>query len=230
MSPRPLSLLALALVAGCYGNSSPVPTTITLTLVDGVTKKPLTSSLVAVEVGGRYLPIPDTSKGNPNYTLSAATGPDGTLTLRVPSGPLGLHTFQNGYFYGTMDIDPYTQNGATVMVEPLGAMDVKPTVTNFAASTAQVAAGGTLDFSATVTHGAAGDPLSDEVLLIEPTQNFVRALDPPSAGSQGKGYPDGLWKTSFAAPKTPGTYTYSLVVSSELCVVSDAVSTKVVVQ
>ena len=214
---------------GCYlGSASTGPTSVTVTLRDGTTNAALTDSLVAVEVGGWYLPIADRSKGNPAYTISAKTDAQGQFTITVPRGPIGVHTFQNSYKYGTMQIDPYGQPNAVIAVEPSTQPASKPTVTGFASSASTIAPQATLQFSATVTHGGT-DPISDEVLLIEPTTNFVVALDPPSPGQPGN-YPDGVWRASVAAPKAPGKYTYSLVVSSEGCIVSDRVSVDITVQ
>ncbi len=232
--------IVLLSLSGCFLGSADSggtgPTVVTMQLVDGKTRQPMTSSLVAIEVGGRYLPIADTSKGNPHYTLSGVTDSNGKLTLRVPGGPLGVHSFQDNYFYGTDVVDPYTHpNDAIILVETLGPLDAKPMVGSFIASATKVAPGGALDFSAQVTQATFADPtkkdpISDEVLLVEPTTHFARALDPPTAGVQGTGFPDGAWRTSVSAPSTAGKYTYSLVVSSEGCVVSDRKSIDVIVQ
>lgn len=233
----------LILLAACYVQSSGKggPVDLTVQVVDSTTKKPMADSLVALELGGIYLPISDTSKGNPHYTLATKTDADGKFTMHLNTGPIGVHTFQDNYNYGRVRVDPYDNPlGVTVLeVEPLGtALVVKPSATNFAAVPIQVSAEGSITFSAQLTHASWTDqnkvvhidPLSDEVLLIEPTTQFVRAMDPPTPGVQGQGFPDGTWKTTINAPKAPGKYTYSLVISSENCVVSDRKTVDVVVQ
>jgi len=229
--------LVVLFVSGCFLSSGASgPTDVTMQFVDSKTQQPMKSTLVAFEVGGRYLPIADTSKGNPHYTISAVTDANGKVTLHVPGGPLGVHSFQDNYFYGTVLVDPYLHPGDTIIpVEPLGPLDTKPAVGSFAASAATVAPGGSLDFSAQVTQATftdtkRKDPISDEVLLVEPTTHFARAFDPPSAGVQSMGFPDGVWKTRVSVPSVPGKYTYSLIISSEGCIVSDRKSIDVLVQ
>lgn len=232
---RFVPLVAGLIVCGCFSKVDPaVPFTATFRLVNGKTGAPMANSLLSVEVGGRYLPIPDTSRGNPNYTIGAKTDDNGMVMLASPGGVLGVHTFENGFFYGTDVVPDATYK--EIKVEPLGATEPRPTSKNFAvlgAETATVAPGAELDFSADCARAIYPDGrvdlLSDEVLLVEPTMHFTKGMDPPAAGEQAKGFPDGRWKSTTRAPTAPGTYTYSLVISSEACVTSDRVSVTVVV-
>lgn len=226
------------------------PFTLRGKLIDKDTKAPLTKSLVVIEVGGRYLPNPDPSKGHPDYRFVAATNADGTFEVRdVPAGitsdgkfspTWGLHTFENGYRYGTDQI-MLEADGAPrrleVTVSPQLAEDVKPTATEFKVEPATVAPGGKVVFTARVEAagnlladaGRDGDPLSEEVLLAEVTTQWARAMAPPSRGIQGFAYPNGTWRYEGNAPTKPGKYTFHLVTSSERCITSDRVSVELVV-
>ncbi len=189
------------------------------TVRDARTGEPLAGSIVMVELCKLYSENPDPSKAHPNYRYSAMTGGDGTFSVQVPRGPVGLHTFQVGYRYGFVDIKADApRTDIQVRAEPLLPADKIPSLKNFVVSPASVVPGAKVRFSLEVTAGTAKDPLSDEVVLAEPSRSFGRAMTPPSRGLRGKAFPDGLWTLDVEAPTIPGKYTYMASATSEGCV------------
>jgi hypothetical protein len=142
--------------------------------------------------------------------------------MTVPTGELGIHTFTSGYYYGSRFVDFDQELGITINMEPFrDPKPAAPTIASPELSPATVAPGEVFVVRADVKAGNAKDPLSEEVIVIHPRSGTSRALDPPSAGVQGKAYPDGIWKTTLTAPSEPGTYEYFLAATSEGCVTSD---------
>src|SRR5438445_2074207 len=125
-------------------------------VIDKDTGDPLAGSIVVVEVGGLYQPNADTSKGNPYYKISALAGLDGAFGVLVPSGMVGLHTFENGYYYGVLGpIDvAASPTGNVVKTKALLPLDRKPTALNLTLSPATVAALGSVTIGADVTQAA----------------------------------------------------------------------------
>lgn len=234
-----VALAGFALFAGCYtgggGRPPGPPQTMSGVVIDGESKLPLAGSIVIVEVGGLYQPNEDTSKGNPFYRFSAVTGLDGSFSVTVPGEPVGLHTFQNGYYYGVLgpfDVRDQPQ-GNTVAAKSLLPAAGKPTAKNLTLSPSSVAPGAIVTIAVDVAKAVApmhDDPLSEEIIAAEPTMNWAAVLDPPSPGKQGTAFPDGHYSKTFAAPSARGVYTYSLLVSSEGCVTSDRVTATLTVQ
>jgi hypothetical protein len=235
----------LAVSVGCYSATSGSPGTSTGSgapvdlsgsVVDKDSNQPVAGSIVIVEVGGLYQPNADTSKGNPFYRLSALVGPDGSFSVQVPSGMVGLHTFQNGYFYGVLGPVDVAAATAGVVVNPktLLPMSHKPVATGFSVTPATIAPGGSVVLAVDVVKadpgGASADPLSEEIIAAETTTHWAGVLDPPTPGKQGIGFPDGRYTKTIAAPSAPGDYTYTLVVSSEGCVTSDRVTATLTVK
>jgi hypothetical protein len=233
--------------AGPYdaGGSGAAPVTLTGKVIDRDTGNPLAGTIVIVEVGGLYQANADTSKGNPYYKISALAGLDGAFSVLVPSGMVGLHTFEDGYYYGVLGpIDTALSPSANVVkAKALLPLDRKPTVAKLALSPATVAPSGSVTIGADVTEasisatddagadgGAHADPLSEEVIAAETTTSWAAILDPPSPGIQGTGFPDGHYSKTFTAPSKAGIYTYSLVVSSEGCITSDRATATLTVQ
>lgn len=231
---------------GCYdaGDSSPetpktpTPSTSSDGLVplrgkvaDSKTNAPIAGALVFVEVGGRYLPNPDPSKGHPDYRYVGLSDDQGAYEIRIPAGKAGIHSFKDGYRYGS-DLTEDAAQGFKVPspMEANLAADVKPFAGDFKVEPASVAAGASITFTATLRASGAADPMSEEVLVGEPVSQWARAMDPPTAGVQGKGFPDGTWKTVTTAPAKPGTYKYYLVSSSEKCITSDRLTVELVVK
>ena len=213
----------------CAGESAP-RTAFRGRVVDGKTGAPLKGSLVFVELCGLYTENPDPSKGHPNYRFGTIVGDDGKFTVDVPKGAAGIHTFLPGYRYGFMPIDDTGASGLELKVEPLLPADQRPVLSDFKATATAVAPGQEITFSVTVRAATPKDPLSEEVLLVEPTTSVARALDPPSRGVEGKAYPDGVWSTKLAAPTTPGTFTYHVGATTEGCIVGENLTLEVVVR
>ena len=192
--------------------------------------QPLGQVLIAIERGGLYLFNPNTSKGNPSYRYSAQTDTSGYFDVVLPCDPLdlGLHAYQDGYKYGSRTAR--VGDNTLVTAPPLKPGESLPSLSGTTLSPTTVAAGGVVTVETMAAAAASSDPLSEEVLLFEPTQAWSKALDPPSAGRQGAGFPDGKWRTTFIAPALPGTYTYSLIATSEACVGSPRVALTLTVQ
>ncbi len=230
-------MLVIACVASCYtqgdttcGQENEPLVTLRGKVVKGMTDAPVEAGThVAVELCGHYSVNPDPSKAHPNYRYATATAADGTFEIRVPRGPGGLHTYFDGYRYGTMPLGSTDSVDNVVRMEPLLASDVKPTVKDFIVTPTTVSPGGSLTISAGVFAASARDPISEEVLVIEPTTSFARALNPPSRGKPGTGFPSGTWTRVITAPSAPGKYVYTLDATSEQCVNADRASVEVTV-
>jgi hypothetical protein len=93
----------------------------------------------------------------------------------------------------------------------------RPVLTSLSSKTTIVVAGGMLQFTVNAK-GDPKDPLSEEVLLLQPETQVARAFDPPVRGAQALGFANGTWKLAVAAPAKPGVYRYYASVSSEGCV------------
>ncbi len=219
--------LALAAVS-C--TATPEEAELRIKVVNATTRAPLPNTLISIEKGGIYVKNPDTSRGSPAYVYGAVTGAAGTARLQIPTDDVGVHTFLAGYYYGSRLIEFDQDLGITVSMETFQNNETPPSVTNAKLEPAVVAPGASFTLSADVNRGDADDPLSDEVVVVFGEAHFSRALDPPSAGVQGKGFPDGLWKTTLTAPNSPGTYTYHLAATSEHCVTSDPIALTLDVQ
>jgi hypothetical protein len=73
------------------------------------------------------------------------------------------------------------------------------------------------------------DPLSEQVLAVEPVSGWAGAFAPPEPGTDGAGYPNGIYGRLVAAPLTPGKYTFYLVAATRACVVSEVATQTVLV-
>jgi hypothetical protein len=192
---------------------------------DRTTKAPLPATLLSIEVGGLYRPFDDTSKASPFYAYGGLTAADGMFDVELPPGRVGVHAFTDGYVCGgRLIVDDLTH---FVTIEettlPASLNGSRPSVTSFSAVPGVVVAGAPITLQADVAAGAATppDPLSDEVLVIEPSTFWSGELDPPSKGDPSRGYPDGRYSRQIASPTAPGAYTYHLVTMSQGCVPSD---------
>jgi hypothetical protein len=94
---------------------------------------------------------------------------------------------------------------------------LRPVLSRLAVNIERARPGQLLEFSMTVTSDPK-DPLSEEVLLLQPDTTDARAFDPPVRGAQAIGFADGTWRTRMPAPSKPGVYRYYASVSSEGCV------------
>lgn len=223
---RGSSLVAALAATGCATQVE-----LDITLVDRETKAPLPNALISVEVGGIYVKNDDTSLGSPAYQYGGKADAAGKVRLSVPDDQLGFHVFAEGYRYRPYRVEGDEVLAHTIEVSPQLPEDRPPTVADVKLEPATVAAGGTFTISATVNAAdPSGDPLSDETLAILEDGDFSVALDPPSAGVQGVGFPDGFYKKQLEAPAAPGKYTYFIVATSELCITSAPQSVVLTVQ
>lgn len=239
MAPTAIRTLGLTLVALVACGSSAADTTpgakggaVTLrgVVLDQKTGSPVAGAIVAVERGGLYLPIADYGQANPAYAFGAVTGADGLFAVDVASGLSGVHAFGNDFLYRGQPFDSNGGGSITVRIESRAAALLKPTITNASLQPKSVAPGAQVTVRADLHAGVATDPLSDEVLIVEPKTGWAGALAPPSAGSDRDHYPDGAFTRAFAAPTTPGTYTYRLTATTGGCVNADAVALELTVQ
>ncbi len=173
---------------------------------------------------------------------------------------VGIHSFSDGYRYGALKFKLRDGNAIVTTrrhflvpdgVDPATVKEAEfePTASDFLvgsgaiapAPAITVAPGAMLDFSVVVKAGSGPlaeqhDVMSDEVLVVQPVLSWTGAMTPPPEGCattgcvQGKGYPDGKWTRSIAAPTVPGTYTYYSVTTSEKCVTSRRLTVTVTVQ
>jgi hypothetical protein len=190
---------------------------------------PVPGAVVVVEYGGLYLPYCDLSHASPFYLFGTVADDAGAFAIDVQAGQLGFHGLATGQYYSRAPLDTSKSTNVNLVLAPLGPQQSKPTIANAAFDAATVAAGAPVTLTATVTAGAPSDPLSDEVVLVEPVHSWGVELDPPSLGKKDD-FPDGVWSRTFPAPAQSGTYTYSLAVTSAGCVSGDTVQLKLVVQ
>jgi hypothetical protein len=208
---------------GC-GSSDEGDATLRVTVASSLDAAPLAGALLSIEQGGLYLPNSDTSKGNPHYTLGGRAGNDGVISLSVPQGAtLGLHAFALDFLYAPRKVVADGDVSLTIKPLPRDATLAKPTLANARAEPASVGPGESFEIIADAAAGAADDPLSDETLLVEPWTHRTAALDPPSPGVQGQGYPDGTYRLTRTAPGKTGSYSYWVVTTTEGCVTGDPV-------
>ncbi len=179
------------------------------------------NALLAIERDGLYVTNPDTSRANPSYVYGGQADVNGNFSLNVPCGTVGLHVFTPGFRYGSAKV----KHGGVVDIkqEPLLARDARPTLNGATLSLATVSPGAAVTIKVNAAAASFADPLSEEILAVAPALGMSMALDPPSRGSQGGGFSDGVWSRTFAAPKLAGSYVYTLVGTSEGCISSDQI-------
>ncbi len=225
---------ALALVGGssCYsqnkttcGQENEVLAPLKGTVVDATTQAPLGGSLVFVELCELYSFNPNKAAAHPNYRYGTVAAADGSFEVMVPKGPVGLHTFKEGYRYGSLKVDDSTASGLVVRTSALLAGDVRPTASGFSVDTRVAKPGQTLSFAVDVK-AAPKDPMSEEVVVLEAKTKDARAFKPPFRRTNDAflaGFPSGRWTATFEAPTTPGEYEYVFGYTSENCIVGDGI-------
>jgi hypothetical protein len=196
------------------------PVTITGSVIeslsDGGVGKGIPDAMVAAEYGVLYGCWSDLSKGSPYYVFGAMTDSQGKFTMKAREGVLGFHSFATGYNYTRSKID----DGGTTTVLAMEANtkpERKPVTSGAKFDKTVVAPGAPLTFSVNAKSGVGPqDPLSDELILVEPTESWAIELDPPSAGLKDN-FPDGVWTKTFPAPTKVGTYTYYFSATAAYC-------------
>ena len=207
------------------------PVTLDGVVVDSRTKSPVPFAVVAIEKGGLYLPISDYSKPNPAYAFGAVAGADGRFSVVVPDGVSGVHGFANDYLYRGTKFDSAVYGGLfTVEIETRPATIAKPTISGASLAPASASPGATITVHADLRAAVSTDPLSDEVILVEPTSHACVALAPPTPPVDRDHYPDGAYTGTFVAPSARGTYQYALTATTAGCANADTVTMTLVVQ
>ena len=194
-------------------------------MVDAANGAPLGGSLVFVELCELYSFNPNKAEAHPNYRYGTIAAPDGTFEVMVPKGPVGLHTFKEGYRYGSLKVEDSTATGLVVRTSALLAGDERPTASGFRVDTTVAKPGQLLSFAVDVK-AAPKDPMSEEVLVLETKTKDARAFKPPFRRTNDAflaGFPSGRWTASFEAPTAPGTYEYVFGYTSEHCIVGDGI-------
>ena len=224
------ALLAAALLGGC-GVSDGTDASITVTVNDFDTGKPIADTLLCIEVGGAYVATPDPAKGNPSWQHAAITDAGGKAELVLPVDTYGFHSFVEGYLYGTnkQDVDD-TEFALTINMNSISPDEPVPLVSDVYLTPTTVEPGGVFGVSVNAAAAADNKPLSEEVLVIVPAMGMCAAMNPPSPGNPGKGYPDGVYKKSLRAPTQPGTYDVWVSVTSEHCVTAPLQKLQLLVQ
>jgi hypothetical protein len=204
-------------------------------------------ALVAIEVGGLGQTNPaalgpdgaaiPTLQINPFYEYGTLTDDAGAFSLDVPEELVGVHVYKSDFFCGVPEAGAIfpAEAGVLVQPEPLsiaegGSELAKPTVTGFTATPSIVAPGETITMSARVESAdPTTDPLSQQVLAVEPVSNWAGVFAPPEPGTQDAGYPNGIYARLVPAPLAPGEYTFYLVAATRSCVVSEFATQTVLV-
>jgi hypothetical protein len=201
---------------------------------------PVGGALVAIEVGGLNLPNPGavgpdggtvaTLKIDPYYRIGAIADDAGRFSVAVPEGPLGVHVYADGYLCGVPDAGAVTAEAGTVTVTlpplpaPVGGdsgQSARPVITQFTVQPTVAAPGETVTLTAIVDAvDPAHDPLSEQVLAIEPQTGWAGIFAPPTPGKPGVGYPNGVYGRLVPAPLAPGLYKFYMVAATQACVVS----------
>jgi hypothetical protein len=230
--------------------ASPTLVPLTGAVLDPDTDAGLPFAVVAIEMGG----LDQTNPGNlgadggivptltinPFYRYGTLTDDAGAFSLDVPSERVGVHVYKSGFFCGVPEAGTITLDGpgeARVLVQPEptsvvdGGTDTKkPTITGFTATPSILAPGEAITLSARVEAAdPESDPLSEQVLAVEPVSGWAGAFAPPEPGTDGAGYPNGIYGRLVAAPLTPGKYTFYLVAATRACVVSEVATQTVLV-
>ncbi|MEK6607558.1 MAG: hypothetical protein AABZ30_07860 [Myxococcota bacterium] len=235
MTRRVLIVLIVLSCAGCGGEAADAEEpaeagTLRGLARDAWTERGVPRALVCVERGGLYVnnrwvdEEGRTTVGNPSFAFGAIADDSGVFEVHLPGARAGLHVFADGYRYGAERVSVDGDIEATVLLEPNLPKDSVPIVSDLILDPAMVAPGATFRLRVVVFAGSALDPLSEEVLAIQPETHACAALDPPAPGSPGVAFPDGEWSRTLVAPSAPGQYETFLVVSTEGCITSDRVS------
>jgi hypothetical protein len=212
--------------------------------VEGPEGGPLVA-LIAIEVGGLNQEPPGaigdggvkaSMLNDPYYTYGTTTVEAGTFSLNVPDEKNGVHVYASGYSCDLPDAEALVPGKHTLVFLPSplaagegGALPAKPSITGFTVTPQVIPPGEALTMAAVVKAPDPHDPLSEQVVAIEPSTGWAGALAPPTPGIWGKGYPNGVYSRLVIAPTVPGEYIYYLVAATEACVVSEPVTARVVV-
>ena len=226
MMPKTLSLLLLAWCCACGPRDL-----IRAQVLDAASGFPLENVIIAAETGGIYVDNPDKTLGNPAYVFGAITDAKGTFVLTLDKGQyVGFHTFLDGYRYGQLSIEGVGYAVAEFTMGKKLAADLSPTLTQPTLSSSTVKPGETITVTVVATAASPADPLSEEILVVEPITHFSIAMQPPAPGGMPGAWPDGIWVATFAAPAAPGKYTLHLVGTSENCITADGLTLELTVE
>ncbi len=200
-------------------------------VLDAASGLPLENVIISGETGGIYIDNPDKTQANPAYVFGAMTDAKGTFVLPLEKGTqVGFHTFLDGYRYGALNVEGAGYAVTELTMSKKLADDLSPTLTQPTLSSSTVKRGEAITVTVIATAASQADPLSEEIIIVEPTTHFSVAMQPPAPGGRPGAWPDGTWVATFAAPATAGKYTLHVVGTSELCVTADGLTLELTVE
>jgi len=209
------SLLLAATLVGCA--DQPPDGVLAVTLASEADGAPVAGALVAVEEGGIFVSAYEYgARAGVEPTDEEVVGPvPGAFTISLPKGLKGMHILADGFYVLSTQlfIDPegLEYQKLDLRMKPLPEGTARPSLGTPTFSPASAAPGEALQLSVAVT-GAADDPISDQVLVVQPEQRLAEALSPPA---DAQGPVDGTWTVALKAPTTRGAYTYYVVAASK---------------
>ncbi|MEW5850775.1 MAG: hypothetical protein AB2A00_18450 [Myxococcota bacterium] len=211
----------------CVGTCLPVPLEdghFRITLVDEQ-KEPVPGAVISVEKGCFYCP------GHNNYELGGISNENGEVRLKLESGEvLGIHSFQDGYLYGSASCDSDKFGAATITMKR-NENNTPPTISNVHAEPSTVPAGRTFKLRLDLRASSASEN-SDETLWVQP-ETFRSGRLKPTTGHPdsppGDNFPDGAYEAEVTAPTTPGDYDYYLQATAHNCETSPRAVVRVTV-
>jgi hypothetical protein len=168
------------------------------------------------------------------------TGAGGAFGFAVPAGTLGLRVFDPDYresktlvrTAASPDAGP-TMTTVNLVALPVadGGKPRRPTAKGLTISSAVGAVAvmyavpsEPVAFAVEVEAGSADDPLSQDVILVQPSTGWAGELAPATPAVPGGAYPNGVYSLLVAAPAPLGLYTYTVLVASKSGVTSEPVS------
>ncbi len=193
--------------AGSCGSSA----LISGTVLNDTTGTFVASALIALQKLGSGTAASVPGMATDQYTLAAPVDGQGGFSIPAACGPYSVYAFAPGFVSG--GVQTFAGRSVSLGITQNDANALVPTVVDFKAAQDPLTAGATVTFTATL-EASASDPLSNQVLLINPILGRVQAFAPPAAASATGAYPNGTWTLSLVAPTSPGVYRYALVAVS----------------
>ncbi|AKT41481.1 uncharacterized protein CMC5_056890 [Chondromyces crocatus] len=223
-----------ALLAGCESNAS---IGVIQVAALGASGEPLAGALAAIEEGGLFVPA---------YVYGAQAGTEptgeeeipptpGYFTTVLPRGPKGIHIFAEGYQVASSEFMLAPKETEVEEVEvratPMPEGAARPATENAVFSPSSVTPGNTTTLTVDVT-AAEEDPISAQVLAIQPGEGLAAAFGPPVPEEEGaEAVPaNGTWSATLSAPVERGSYVYYVVAASENRMLAPIITATLIVE